>query len=986
MEKALTVEPQSPDPDELPANESKKGKQPKAKRPANVRLLALLGLMLLFATVNWPYLYAPNKAVSIPWRSLPFDMSIDSGASNEVVYPIEAGWPFRFYISHSMAVGDLHVQWFAKDAALNLLIALSFFFVLFLYVRRATRKSRGVALADLLIVVTLLAAAMGYGRWKIRQQELDHASVVKLQSAGIVIRQPITPKILEGYLPDFARKHCFRITAVNLQDPTADQVELVCQLPYLRSLRIAGGEYDLVNLRRLPSMRYLQDIRVAGQELDGQAVLAMADCVMVRQLNISQTNCGEDSLEHFAKLTRLSRMMAIGTMIPLESWGKCSLKKQLVELTLSRPTTGSGGKIKLESWPLLRKLALESLDAPLNPNVFEIVLHDIPKLNEFNRDAFQLADLDLQRLPELSGITIKYRNLETRLADNESVPVRNWVRNLVFKDLPKLKNVGFNFRDFESIEISGCDQIEYVVASCQAYFGTGDQIYDQSISPEICQRVIDNFGNLKGPPLLSIRGYDLTKVDLSPLKNNPGLKKLSFQNSTLSKTSAEQIGAPSLVAIDVRNANAEVGFVTEIASRLPALTNLMISAKIDRLRIEDKPNLRTIVFDDHEKSQITALRLINLPELQSPMVVGPMGGYLHVENVAKLPGLAILSAIPQVKVSGVQGLEWFVGGGHAMNDEVVSEVLKAKALTHLTIGFPSASEDAFKDLVTLKSLQQVALPGAKLSDDAIRQWEIPSSLTDLDVRECGLSSATIAKLVKRGNWKRLLLTGNELDVAVLAGLQANPRLEKLGIGGMELSLEVINQLAPLASLVSLNLSETKISSGGLAAILAKAPALRELDLTGATLDWSELQPIIQANKALRLKMSAVDGTVSMVTQLMEDGRLIRDRDPFEIWFKPRERGILGYDARGMPVYENSSERSDLESFARPDWPVDFFRPMQAFDSPPAGTLTPRPSGFGAAFGRFLNSFSGPQAVSSANATEDDTGDDDKMEDKLGGKE
>ncbi|MCS7469276.1 hypothetical protein NZK35_21715 [Stieleria sp. ICT_E10.1] len=944
------------------------------RRQSRARWIASAVVLSMLVAANWPFQYSVSYSTQATWSELPFDFGFRTEDGLQAIDPVEAGWPFRYYIRHPFPNGPDQVQWYGGALAWNLAIALVFLAIIWFYLRPSVRKSNRVSLADLLFVVTLIASAMGYWRWLIRQSEADQVVADQLATSGQVLRQSYMPAILTDWVPESARTIWLRTTAVDLQEPSDEQLQWMCKLPYLRALRIGGGQYDQKPLSRLPSMRYLQDLRVAGTELDAETVFALSECSLLRQLNISHTNLAEDALQRFAKLPQLSRLMAMETVIPFQAWQNCELKNQLEILVLSRPKTGTAGEIRLESWPQLRRLAFQSLDEPLNPSLFEISVHDMPELEYFGFDSFQLVDLDLQRLPKLANIKVQYHNLQTRMADNDQMPVEAWVRNCTLKEIPLIESFSFYVRDFETIQVEGCDAMEHLAGTSMIVPGVGDPDYDPTISSECSQRVIDQFGKLNGPSLLRLRGCDLRKVDFSPLTENPAIASLDFQYCALAKQAADQIAKLSATSIDVRNAEVGVGFVNSISAQVADLKSLLINSNINALRVENQPELEMIVFDQHKKSQITALRLINVPELRTPLVLSPVGNYLHVEAAPQLPGLAVLSPLSKIRISGVAGLEWFIGGGEGMTDENVSEVLKARALTKLTIAYPSASSKVLNDVSHLRSLEQLALPGADLDNDVFQQWDIPATLTELDLRDCGLSAATTSRIISRGGWTQLLLGGNEIDMSSLPELRKSPGLTAVSLGGVTINQSVIDAMGPLDYLSQVKLVGATIEPGGLSAIIDKSDFLNELDLTGATADWSEIVPALRTHPSLMFRLSPVDATVALITKLTAENRLIMERDAYETWFQPQERKLLGYDPRGFAVYADPDDEEGPSEFERPDWAPDFFRPAPKINSPAGTVLVPNaPVGPGArsVLGQLLRS------INSAGASVDDT---DNLED------
>ncbi len=912
-------------------DQSDGGETPVKRRWTAGNLFGLLFVTAIFGALNWPFQYQPvwvATAIDAQWYD--FGLGRDD---LQLSYPVQAGWPQRYLIRHSFDDAMPHTYWSTTNLLIDLFVALAVLAGVFWHSwpRSDSNRSskRSISLFDLLILIALIAAGMSYHQLQVRRTEQDRLIAGQLQSSGHATRESFAPQLLHRWLPARLYENWARITAVDLDQPSTDQVQLACQLPYLRSLRLGGRDYDISQLRRLPAMRYLQDLRVSGRELDPQTVLSIAACPLVRQLNVAHSNCGAGAVKQFSAMPRLRRVMAFGSAIPDETWDKSELKHSLRDLVLARPATGQPGSIQLSNWPKLESLRFRSLDGQLNPNAYSIAISDMPELKDIQVDVFQMVDLDLQRLPKLETLKPEFAAIGSRTAEDQRVPQNLWTRKMVLNDLPAFEVLWFYPADFQSLELTDCDSITQIIASTRDYPGGANRQFNYELNVKNQQSVIDHLGNLEGHSTFSFWGFRVDQLDLSPLTKSTSIDFLDLSHSVLGKDSLKQIQSLPLRTIKVGNAKLPRSFINELMGRFPDLESLTLDSSIEAVRIEDKPKLKTLSFDQHKKSNLTALRLVNTPDLESPIVINPLGNYVHVEQAPLMTGLAVLTPHPTIAISGVQGLQWFIGGGSSMNNEVVNEVLQAKGLTHLTLAYPVAETAAFETLTQLTHLVELKTPGAPLSDNLIQQWEIPQSLLKLDFRDCGLSIASTSKLIRRGGWQELWIGGNEIDPNDLTQLGVRSPLTSLGLAGTTMDVQTINNLGSMPDLIRLDLSATAVQSGGLAALIKLAPGLRELDLTDATVDWSEFNTLTKANPALKFKLGPSDATVGLVTALFNDDRLIRDKSAIEVWFEPEPPQLLGYDATGNAVYAPESADKGPPQFERPDWPPDFFRPDQA---------------------------------------------------------
>jgi hypothetical protein len=175
-----------------------------------------------------------------------------------------------------------------------------------------------------------------------------------------------------------------------------------------------------------------------------------------------------------------------------------------------------------------------------------------------------------------------------------------------------------------------------------------------------------------------------------------------------------------------------------------------------------------------------------------------------------------------------------------------------------------------------------------------------------------------------------------------------------------LDLATVQNLGKLPALNELGLANATVSSGVLTALAKQAPSLSSLDLTGAKVDWTEVPKLLRTLGSLQLRLGPTDATVSLITNLTTKNRLIRDPDAYEVWFRPQERVLLGYDARGFAVYEDPSKASGPDEFERPDWSTEYFRP----DNLGSGSQT-------SAIGQALRTLSSPAASTPEDETNEE---------------
>ncbi|MGB7347776.1 MAG: hypothetical protein WBD20_26365 [Pirellulaceae bacterium] len=904
----------------------------------NIRVVfGTLCVLALMAVMNAPYEYVEIE-VTGDKPTDDFDMVMEDGINGVVT---EAGWPLRYLVQHDFANNVDSKQWFFGAAAIDLVLTISVIGLVCWYLRRGTRASQkkpspnagktkkprrvSLSLSDLLVLIGLIALPMGY--WKHQQHihRVEKQFEKQVSSKAAVQFRFIVPRLLIKRAPQNLLDSWRRITKVDIQQPSQEDLEAVCRLPHLRSLRIGGGEYETTPLRRLPSMRYLVDLRIAGRAIDAATVQSIARCQLVSHLNIAKTNCNENALRQFATMPRLKRLCAFGCDVPNEAWTTTPLKDTLVELHIDRPDTGQAGEVVFQSWPQLQQLFLQSRDQFVNHNVFDVTVSTMPQLEHLEIDVFQLHDLTLSDLPKLPKIDAIRRNPLRRVADGERAPVLAWTRNLRLTNVPLMERVDFDPQSFESITIKDCEKLAGVVANSYSQLGSEDHGIDYTHEKSHREKLIQSYAKLSGPTSISLFGLRLDDLDLSPLASNERINELNLGSSIVSVKNVQQLSKmPSIKRLTFNESQIEPKTLGIINNLFPKLESLVVPNESTAIRLEDKPELTWLSVQHYEnRSQISALRLVNVPKLVSPMIVSEMGNYFVVKNAPKIKGLAALRPIPTADVSQVDSLEWFVAGGATLSDGVVREVLKAKGLQSLTLAYPVASEAAFADLIELKNLVKLEAPGAPLTDALMQSWELPRSLSKLNLDDCKLSDSAIGRILDHGNWQELSLKGNTIAEDSLPLLAKSRLLTRLGLGRTSLSKETVDKLPPFRFLSSIDLSDGQIAKGALAALADKCSALGELDLSGATVDPKELMTLARGNPGIKFKMEPTDATVAIITYLTSEDRLVRERDPWMVWSSSRQ--LRGYDAAGRPVY-TEIKLTDVE-FEVPTLDLGRFRMM-----------------------------------------------------------
>ena len=232
--------------------------------------------------------------------------------------------------------------------------------------------------------------------------------------------------------------------------------------------------------------------------------------------------------------------------------------------------------------------------------------------------------------------------------------------------------------------------------------------------------------------------------------------------------------------------------------------------------------------------------------------------HLEIRGCGAIRGLVVESEWPEESVvSGLRQLTWFAGGGLALDNKILEQLLRCTSLDKMTLAYASLSKDNLGQIGEMPQLSVLILPGADLDDEITKQWTGLQSLWEVNLDDTNVSLGTLAWLSSIGSLRSLSLNRVPLEdsIATEDALSGLGQLSELHLAGVPIRPVRLAGLLSFGNLEVLNLSDSKIGPPTVD-VLCSAKGLKLLVLHNCDLDRSSLQRILQANPELFVDVGA----------------------------------------------------------------------------------------------------------------------------------
>ena len=756
------------------------------------------------------------------------------------------GWPYKYFLRvENDGVAPLWV-WSSFRFFLNILIwsiAAGVISVYFLWTRRqrdaesiAQRPRMGqVGLADLLILMLLLALMFGYWRLWIERvrQENDVLAAIEKQGGNCGMNI-VVPSPIASILPTYYASIFSRITSVSLNSPNDEILGRVLALPELRRLRIGGGIYDLKKLEQLRTLPYLRELRVSGRELDGQAVAAMGACKQLVSLNLMRTNISTEGLQALSEMSRLRALNLVHTAVDCSKIGKARWLDTVQELVLPHPSAskpinpelGDGvcEKTVLQGLPQLQFVYCQEFDELENGNCMVLEISDCPRLTDIGLDAFQRFDLVLRNVPQLKRVHALHAQWSSRMRANESIGLDPWLRKIEVVGSTQLARLNLFGQGLEEIRVEP-NSMQYLGISSEfrspkftSSIANPTQIseekYLNDLPEKSRQRWIDELGRNNGPAHVDLSWLSLQGLDLSSLRNNPGIKVLDLSWTNVAARQLIKLeGMVSLEKIILYGIDLDGTDISRVLAKLPNLRVMAVkSKKIQALNLESLKNVESL-FLETEPLDLTKLRLVSIPSLRDKLEFRAQLTSCEIADIPSVQGLSFFRQIPKgARISGMRDLHFFSAGGVGLTDEIVSEVLRCKTLRTLTLAFATqVSPSVLAQIAELPELEYLSVPGCKIDDAFVRSLAKCKKLTGLILDNTSITNDAFKGLGLE-SMDHFSVNHTSVTEDVVLKVLTNQRIVKLGLAGMKLNAATVDKIARCKQLEEVDFSGTHLDS------------------------------------------------------------------------------------------------------------------------------------------------------------------------------
>ncbi len=824
-----------------------------------------------------------------------------------------AGWPWCFYQQFHCTGSE---TWFAWDSwrlfgniAFWSAIAISAVFLkkqkLKSHAKRKSSKqgvpgilgSRQWSLADLLVLFALVASGLGFlARVKARYAE-SQALAQEIKSAGGTVSEGYyLPSIFSLFSNDIHSeilKPLNRILQVSLDNPSKTLLQKVVALPHLKSLRISGCGEHLSELQPLRHNPCLSDLRISGCKLDDPTVELLSCMKSLQSLNLMHTNISAAGMAALGKMPRL-RFVHLGhtdvefANDTLEDW-----MKPVRYLHLPRPRIGGTATFKLNGWPQLQEVRCFEYDELINSTPVHLSVHKMPKLQTISLERLQRFDLELADLPLLREIATRDSQVSERSLEKSVIPSAIWIRQASLNNLGSLRLAKFFIRDFSGLQIEKCPILE-----CEAEWGqAAEQRWSAPWPDSEIQTMIAGIGNSTGITDLKLTGLPLDRLDITPIRNCSTMKRLEVSWGTPASLLEQLSPLPRLR--DLRFTNTYEAYLnsnipsSKILSLWPDLRNVDSSDSRDTtVYLESHRNLESVSKGNWSLARW--VKLNELPKFSDYVKVSPQLESLTVKGTPNLRGLQTFSAWPEgASIEGLSGLELFSAGGPNFQDDEFDAIKTSKEMVSLTLANCGMTPAGLARIGNFKNLETLIVSGSEVDDAVIREWNTLRKLQVLMLDRTKITNESMTWLLSLKTLRHL-----SIDAEVLAKLSEEQLSSLSGLQSISVHGNTITQALVLAMARWSQLSMVRFDNATLDADVLKELAaclsIKSFDFFACQVSSEGMMSFIEAHPSyFSIGLAGTPVPEALAVSLKANGRVTESSNQY--WCNPKALSLTGFE-------------------------------------------------------------------------------------------
>lgn len=820
-------------------------------------LLAAI-VLALFSIANLPYQYVETESQWIGHLEMP-----EAGYGVFPKLPVMAGWPLRYWIRYEEAGEIQHRLWQPLRLCANL--ALGLLISVFVYAFMQVRQRKLIRYPDshglrmqfdgcLAVAIVAVPAAIFGWQYRIGYQHRQFAS--QLSRTGNTCIASWIPSVLEEHLPRGIKRGFTKIRKVRMFSVTPELTARIAELPSLVSFHSYRGEHGAHALRGLGEHPHFCGLLLSDCEITDEEIEIITELRWLRQLRLSGSSLNVAQLRQLDQLP-LRMVDLSATSIGFDDIGNPDWSQTCERLWLSRPADGIEASLTMEGWPKLRELLVRRRSFDMNEAVLSIRLSNLPRLERLALDRVQKHDLILQDVPRLTRIDEEISDSRFTLQSDILMPGLTWVRKLEIDGADSLKHLGCFARDLEQLQIKRLPALRQLELG--SYLSTVLGIATPTtVDPERCKVWIEHLGDRQGPTELKLAYLPLKEIDLSPLASNQRVRRLNLQGTGVRFDQVKQLGPMThMESLDVRSTPLQRDDLQKLLDQFPRLEELLIDGgDLQRFDLTGRDRLRYVRVSP--MTNLNDIRIVDLPHLQTSVRMTGAPETLEIRNVPALEGLSVEGPWPVgAKLEGLRDLEWFTGGGEAITDEVAQEVLKCSRIHRLTFAYPSLSRSTLRQIRKLKELIFLALPGADVDDELVREWGDVTGLWEVNLDDTRISVETIAWLSRMESLRRVSLNRVPMNDAAADAISELKQISELHLSGSPFPCEKLRPLLRSGNLETLELSGWQMDQTLIDVLHADGKTLRHLIVRDTDLDEATFQRLSDHPNEIYIEMDAV---------------------------------------------------------------------------------------------------------------------------------
>lgn len=818
----------------------------------------ILATMTLALTVlaNLPYSYEESE---ISWIGY-LETSTGGRYLEFQDMPVMAGWPLRYWVRYTRGGVIEDRLWMPERLVLNSLLGLSVVAAIYLFVqvrggllRRNLRDRRARWLLDGSVALIILAVPGGIFGWEYHVTR-HHLQVAKqLEQNGTSFLSCWLPATYSKYVPVGVKRKLTRIRQVHTFGVNKDLAEIATALPTLAAFQSQGRAYDAESLRFLADSPHLCVFHLTRCELTDRDVSLIAKLKWLNQLSLAKTNLNAKQLEALDHL-KLRFVDLSFTDVALSDIHDPSWSSTAEILLFSRPPDGIESSLKIEGWPMLKHINIERLSSRMNDAIMDIRLVDLPQLQSIHIDRVQRHDLELKNLPRLARIDEGISDVRYVTDNDLLLPGLTWVRSLAIDGADSLTSFGCFGRDLERFSMKGVPSLRsFAIGS---YLSTLlGRVQPTGVDAERLRVWIRQLGEMEGPSTLDLSYLPLAGQELTPLAGNQRIRYLNLSATGVTFDKIQQLaGMEALEHLIIPSTPLSKNQLAWVLNEYPNVKKLRLDVNdLETLDLRGRGRLRDLQVTPMKK--LDEIRVVDLPDLCASIRLTNTPTTFEVRNAFSLRGLAVEAPWPEsAELKGLRDLEWFTGGGKAIDDQVVGEVLQCDTMNRLTLAYVSATEKTLRRIGELTELNFLALPGAEIDDTVVQDWDELSSLWEVNFDDTKISTETIGWLSRMKSLRRVSLKRVQLCESAQEALSELTQISDLYLAEVEMPCHQLGKLLQQIDLEALDLSGWEFNEELVNLLCSEGRKLKYLIIGDSHLDEVAFHRLLEAAPELYLEM------------------------------------------------------------------------------------------------------------------------------------